>query len=112
MIFRWSTWRIFKLFEHIKHHYGVKPEINMRVTVDGKSGIIITDKGHYIGVNFDSDKPGVISNCHPTWRVEYFAPGKPRKQTRSQARYQRFLEYGDMFESFMDFVYWDMEQKW
>ena len=33
---------------------------------------------------------------------------KPKKkQTRSQARYQRYLEYGDGFETFMDYCKWD-----
>ena len=36
---------------------------------------------------------------------------KPKKTTRSQARYQRFLEYGDSFDAFMDFVRWDCEKE-
>lgn len=33
---------------------------------------------------------------------------KPKKKlTRSQARYQRYLEYGDYFDSFIDFCRWD-----
>jgi hypothetical protein len=32
---------------------------------------------------------------------------KPPKMTRSQKRYQRYLEYGDGFESFLDYLRWD-----
>lgn len=33
---------------------------------------------------------------------------KPRiKPSKSKARYQRFLEYGDGFNSFLDYCYWD-----
>ena len=97
-------------FEYINKTYGVNACIGRKVMVNGKSGVIAKDCGHYIGVNFNDDKPGVISNCHPTWKVEYLGIGKIRKLTKSQERGQRWLEYGDMFESFMDFVYWDMEQ--
>ena len=58
-------------FEYIKDYYGVPAALGRRVIVNGRPGIIAADRGHYIGVNFDSDKPGVISNCHPTWMVEY-----------------------------------------
>ena len=35
---------------------------------------------------------------------------KPRKkQTRSQKRYLRFLEYGDYFEDFREFLSWDCD---
>ena len=85
-------------FEYVKDYYGVPASLGRRVIVNGRPGIIAADRGHYIGVNFDSDKPGDISNCHPTWRVEYLGMGKVRKLTRSQKRYLRFLEYGDGFE--------------
>lgn len=98
--------------EYVKQHYGVPADIGRRVTVDGKPGIIEADKGNYIGVNFDSDKPGDISNCHPTWRVEYLEMGRIRPLTKSQLRYQRYLEVSDCFESFMHFIrYDDAEQK-
>jgi hypothetical protein len=98
-------------FKYINNYYGVNACIGRIVKVDGKPGVIAKDCGHYLGVNFDSDKPGVISNCHPTWEVEYFGVGKVRKLTKAQERGQRWLEYGDMFESFMDFVYWDMREQ-
>ena len=75
-------------FEYVRENYCVPAEVGRRVVVDGDPGIIVADRGHYIGVNFDSEKPGVINNCHPTWRVEYLGIGTVRKPTRSQRRYR------------------------
>ena len=93
-------------FEYIKSTYKVPACINRLVVVDGKPGIIVKDCGNYIGVNFDHDKPGFISNCHPTWKVEYKGMGEPRKMTRSQRRYKDYLnsvyyEAGDSFALFL-----------
>ena len=46
--------------------------------------------------------------------IDYVAlnsPARPPvpKVSRSKARYGRFLEYGDMFDSFLDFCRWDSE---
>ena len=42
---------------------------------------------------------------------EYVATNslKPPKISKSKARYRRFLEYGDSFDSFIHFCYWDAE---
>lgn len=40
---------------------------------------------------------------------------KPKKKlSRSKERYQRYLEYGDGFNSFLNFCYWDAqpERSW
>ena len=39
---------------------------------------------------------------------------KAPKVSRSKKRYQRFLEYGDCFDSFLDFCYWhdDKNRQW
>lgn len=97
--------------EYVKKYYNVPAEIGRRVEVYGDAGIIAKDCGHYIGVNFDKDKPGVIRNCHPTSEVKYLGMGKIRKMTKAQERYRRFLEYGDCFDSFIDFCRWDEEQR-
>lgn len=68
-------------FEYVCKHYGVPACIGRRVTIDGNGGVIAEDRGHYIGVNFDSDKPGVIKSCHPTWEAEYGGMGKVRNIT-------------------------------
>ncbi len=88
-------------------HYGVPACVGRRVCIAGKAGVIAEDRGHYIGVNFDADKPGVVYNAHPTWKVEYLGIGPVRRMTRSQARYKRYLEYGEGFDSFLDYCKWD-----
>ena len=98
---------------YVKQQYGVPADIGRRVTVDGKPGVIAEDLGHHIGVNFDADKPGHISHCHPTWRVVYGEMGEIRKLSKrkaeAKARYKRFLEYGECFDSFRTFLAWDAE---
>lgn len=90
--------------------YNVPAEIGRIVTVDGERGIIAQDRGHYIGVNFDNDKPGVIYNCHPASNVEYLGMGTVRRPTKAQQRYQKYLEVGDCFDSFIDFCKWESHQ--
>lgn len=96
--------------EYVRKIYGVPAKIGMRVTVHGKPGIIAEDRGHYIGVNFDSDKPGVVKNVHPTDGVEYLGMGKIRKPSIARKRYERYLEYGSSFDSFLAFCRWDAER--
>lgn len=93
--------------EYVRDYYAVPAAIGRRVVVNGKPGVIAEDCGHHIGVLFDSDKPGSISPCHPTWRVEYQGMGCVRRMTRSQHRYKRYLEFGDCFDNFLDFCRWD-----
>jgi hypothetical protein len=97
--------------EYAKKYYGVPADIGRRVRVCGELGTIYQDGGNYIAVNFDKDKPGITQNCHPTWEVEYLEMGKIRRMSKSQARYKRFLEYGDGFHSFIDYCRWDAERE-
>ena len=97
--------------EYVREYYGVPACIGRKVKVNGMPGVIASDLGHHIGVNFDDHKPGAISPCHPTWEVEYLGMGKVRKMTRSQARYRRFIGCGDCFDSFIDFCRWDSESE-
>lgn len=100
--------------EYVQQYYKVPACIGRRVIVNGRAGVIAEDCGNHIGVTFDDDKPGQISNCHPTWRVEYLGIGKVRPMTRSQRRYRRFIEYGDCFDDFLDFCRWhdEPERSW
>ena len=98
-------------YEYVREHYRVPACYGRRVTANGRAGVIARDEGHYIGVSFDDDKPGIISPCHPTWKVTYGDMGPVRRMSGSQERYQRFIEYGDGFDSFIDFCRWDAEQK-
>jgi hypothetical protein len=78
--------------KYVCDNYGVPAQIGRRVIVYGDPGISAEDRGHYIGVNFDKDKPGVITNCHPVEKVEYGDMGKIRKLTPGQRRYQAYLK--------------------
>ena len=101
-------------FEYVKEYYGVPACVGRWVTVNGQKGVIAEDRGNYIGVLFDSAKPGQIVNAHPTSNVIYEGVGNVRKPTRSQERDKRYLEYGDGFDSFIDFCVWDAspEREW
>lgn len=92
---------------YVRQHYVVPACIGRRVIVYGKPGVIAADRGHYIGVNFDADKPGVIRNAHPTSDVQYLGMGVVRPMTRAQRRYERWLDVGDCFESFRDFLIYE-----
>lgn len=89
--------------EYVRKYYGVPAEIGRLVKVYGKHGIIAEDRGHYIGVNFSSDKPGFVCNAHPVDGVEYLGMGKVRKMTKSQARYLDYIN-SETDESFGDWL--------
>lgn len=77
-------------YQYVRKVYKVPAEYGRKISLNGESGIICEDRGHYVGVNFDKDKPGVVKNCHPTELV-YGDIGKVRKPTRGQKRYQEYL---------------------
>jgi len=87
-------------FQYVRSGYGVPAEYGRRVIIGDKPGIIVADRGHYIGVNFDSDRPGVIRNAHPTSEVKYGEIGTIRKMTSAQKRYQEYLEVAECFDGF------------
>lgn len=55
---------------YVKKTYNVPADLGRRVVVNGKHGIIVADRGQYIGIEYD-EQPSVIHNCHPTWEVQY-----------------------------------------
>lgn len=81
--------------------------IGRRVVAYGKPGVIAEDRGHYIGVLLDTDKPGHIRNYHPVDGIEYGEMGRVRKITRSQERYKRYMSMGECFDDFRHFLIWD-----
>lgn len=90
-------------FDYITRTYNVPAAIGRRVIVNGKPGTIIEDRGHHIGVNFDTDRPGRSSPCHPTWEVKYLEEiVKPRKASRGAQRYRDWLRS----ESSLGFIEW------
>ena len=78
--------------EYVSRFYNVPACIGRRILADGKPGIIAENRGAYLGVLLDEDKPNHIKFYHPTWKIEYLGMGKVRKMRRSQARYQRYLK--------------------
>jgi hypothetical protein len=89
--------------KYVRDYYGVPAEIGRRVEIEGKAGIIAEDRGHYIGVNLDTDKPCVVHNYHPKCGVKYLGMGTVRKLTRSQERYREFIraDYGHSFAEWL-----------
>lgn len=96
---------------YVRDFYGVPACIGRRVEVGGKPGVIAEDRGNYIGVNFDADRPGVIRNAHPVSDVTYLGMGHVRPISRSQRRYLRWLEVGDCFSSFREFLKYESRNK-
>jgi len=98
-------------YHYITSYYNVPAQTGRRVMVYGKPGIITEDRGHYIGVTLDSDNPGIVKTYHPTDCVEYLGMGTVRKPSKGQERYRRYLEYGECFNSFIDFCRWDADKQ-
>lgn len=82
-----------KKFEYIKSTYKVPAEIGREILFEGKrKGVIVEDKGNYIGVNFYDTKSNIIVPLHPTWEVEYLGIAKKvRKSSKGQQRYQEYI---------------------
>lgn len=86
-------------FEYIKSTYKVPAEIGREILYKGdkkgeRKGIIVEDRGNYIGVNFYDSKPENVVPLHPTWEVEYLGVGKVREVSKSRMRAkQRYEEY-------------------
>lgn len=78
---------ILTMCKYIKKAYKVPADIGRRIIVNGVKGTIVEDRGNYLGVNFDSDQPGIIKNVHPTWKVEYIGMGIIRRSKRQKDDY-------------------------
>jgi hypothetical protein len=90
--------------EYVQENYGVPACIGRRISYKGKEGIIAEDRGHYIGITMDDEKPGHINNFHPkTEGLEYLGMGKVRPMTRSQKRYKDYIdsEYPESFAEYL-----------
>ncbi|BAQ75183.1 uncharacterized protein POS17_3489 [Pseudomonas sp. Os17] len=57
--------------DYVRRHYDVPAEIGRRVIANGEPGVIMADRGHYIGVILDGDLKKRIRNYHPTWEMQY-----------------------------------------
>ena len=96
-------------FQYIQNHYKVPAEFGREIMFEGKrKGIIVKDKGNYLGVNFYDSKPGIVLPLHPTSEVEYLETfGKIRKLTLSQRKYRQYLQSdsGYTFFEWLKYVY-------
>lgn len=94
--------------EYARKNYGVPACIGREISYMDRIGIISEDRGNYIGVTFNDETPGKVSNFHPTTEgLEYLGMGTVRKITKAQARYKRYLEYGYGFQNFREFLRWE-----
>ena len=94
--------------DYVREYYKVPAEIGRRVIVAGKEGVIVGGVGPYVNVLFDKDNPGSAGPCHPMWKVEYLDIGPVRKPSKGRARYLKYLEFSDCFDSFRDFLRSDL----
>jgi len=80
--------------EYVRKMYGVPAEIGRRVAYRGRTGVISKDRGNYVGVTFDDERPGTISNFHPTTEGLVYLDeiGTVRPLTRSQRRYRDYVD--------------------
>lgn len=95
-------------FSYVKSFYNVPAELGRVIIAYGKRGVIAEDRGHYIGVLFDEDKAGDISNCHPTDKVQYLEEfAKIRKPKKSRQRYLDYQHDRDWFDgTFIEYCRW------
>ena len=98
--------------DYIRNHYKVPAEVGREILYTGdkgkdRKGVIVCDKGNYIGVVFHDSEPEEIMPLHPTWEVKYLEIVKIRKfrksKTRAKQRYQEFLD-ADWFSG--SFIQW------
>lgn len=96
-------------FEYINKRYNVFPKLNQAVTYKGQKGQIVGDTGNYLLVTFLDEAATKKHPIHPTDDcLEYLDEILPaREMTRSQIRYQQFLNS----DSGMSFGEWLAGQK-
>lgn len=90
--------------EYAAKYYGVPACIGRRVIAYGKPGIIAEDRGNYIGILLDSDKPGNVNNYHPCDGIEYLGMGRVRPMTRSQRKYKEYIDADWFGGSFAEWI--------
>ena len=93
-------------FEYIQTRYKVNACIGREVALRGRKGVIVEDRGNYLGVTFHDDKPEIVHTCHPTWEMEYLGMVEIRdmpKVSRSKLRYREFM-HSDCGLSFAEWL--------
>lgn len=56
-------------FDYVQHYYKVPAARDMRVTADGKPGVIVGATGSHLLVRLDGARRA--TPWHPTWRMQY-----------------------------------------
>ncbi len=59
--------------DYVCRKYGVPAKRGMRVTADGKPGVITCGDGQYLRIRLDGEKRS--GRWHPTWRIDYHSDG-------------------------------------
>jgi hypothetical protein len=91
-------------FDYVNQNYGTNACIGRRVVVYGLPATITADRGHYIGITYDTDKPRTVRNAHPVDGVVYLEEVvKPRKASRSARRYAEYLR-SEVNETFAEWL--------
>jgi len=93
-------------FDYIQSYYKVPAELHREIEFEGRKGLIVQDKGNYIGVQFYDDEKVATHSLHPTYNVVYLESfGKPKK-VKNQRSKQRYLDYldNDGFGSFAEYL--------
>lgn len=98
---------------YVRNHYGVPAEIGRRVIAYGKPGIILEDRGHYIGVTLDDDKKVRVGNYHPTDGIVYGAMAEKLPKRPRRSNYDKFLndDCGLYFHEFLGIIKPKFEQR-
>lgn len=100
--------------------FGTYPSRNHFVTSEGSKDIKHCRELVALGLmrehpakSFCRDCPWFSVTGEGIEAVKMFSPPTP-KISRSKARYQRFLEYGECFKNFIEFCRWDAdpERSW
>jgi len=67
-------------FEYIINYYKVPAEMHREIEFEDRKGIIVKDKGNYIGVQFYDDEKNTTHTLHPTYNMTYLESfGTPKK---------------------------------
>lgn len=91
-------------FRYINKNYGIDARIGRLIRYIGDLGVIIEDRGIYLGVNFLGTRRGLIVNVHPTYEVEYLDQVvEISKISKYEKSYNFYLTHFGKFKDFGDF---------
>lgn len=92
-----------KPLDYVVQYYGVPAAIGRRVVAYGKPGIIVADRGHYIGVTLDDDPKRHVSNYHPVDGIEYGEMADKLPKPPRRTNYDRYYdeEWSCAFHEFL-----------